>query len=206
MKDEQLEAWFESIESQLREIRKNQSNDNSDLYERTRVLFDDFVAKIRGIKFNLPSQDFEPLTQKIEFVLNEAKRISQPIMATHIKTEHYFLFFPDLKEWLFRLRRAKIIWLLAILLSASVFCNWYLWKDFSRYQTSDLKLRYMNYKGSIPLGSVLRNIDSAWAVPKFRIDALKFINQYESMTLQEQQKQQRILQLEKELKTLKPNQ
>jgi hypothetical protein len=204
MKDEQLEVWFESIENQLKEIRKNQSlNPSEEVHKKIQVLFDDFITKMRGIRLNVPPQDFTPLMQKVDAVLHEAKRISQPIMATHVKTEHYFLFFPDLKVWLHQLKRAKFIWLLAILLGGSLSFNWYLYKDHGRLQANDLKLRYMRYQGSMPFLAILNDIDSAWAVPKFRSEAMKFIKHYESTSLQEKQRENRINDLEKELNGLK---
>lgn len=204
MKDEKLEVWFESIESQLNEIRKKQTLEYSEeVHKKTQVLFDDFITKIRGIKLSMPPQDFTHITQKIDSVLVEAKRISQPIMATHVKTEHYFLFFPDLKAWFYLLKRAKFIWLLATLLCGSLYFNWYLYKDHERFQTSDLKLRYMRYQGSTPFVTILNDIDSAWTVPKFKSEAMTFIKQYESASLQEKEKQKRIFEMEKELKTLK---
>ena len=207
MKDEQLEVWFESIENQLKEIRRNQSSDHSEeVHKKIQVLFEDFITKMRGIRLNVPPQDFTPLMQKIDSVLNEAKRISQPIMATHVKTEHYFLFFPDLKSWLHQLKRAKFIWLLTMLLVGSLYFNWYLYKDYDRLRTNDLKIRYMRYQGSVPFVAILNNIDSAWAVPKFRSEAMKFINHYESTSLQETERQNRINDLEKELNGLKSKQ
>ena len=203
MKDEQMEIWFESIEGQLKEINKKQSNDSSEVYEKTKLLFDDFVSKIRGIKLNVPAQDFSPITQKIDSVLSEAKRISQPIMATHVKTEHYFLFFPDLKSWLHLLKRARFVWLLAILLAGSLCLNWYLYKDHDRLQVNDLKLRYMRYQGTIPLVTVLSAIDSVWSVPKLKHEALEFIERYEGTILQETERQKEILNLEKQLNGLK---
>jgi hypothetical protein len=204
MRDEQIEVWFESIENQLKEIRKSQSSDHSEeVHKKIQTLFDDFIIKMRSIRLNVPQQDFTPLMQKIDSVLQEAKRISQPIMATHVKTEHYFLFFPDLKSWLHQLKRAKFLWLLALLLCGSLCLNWYFYKDHECLQTNDLKLRYMRYQGSIQFVAILNNIDSAWAVPKFRDEAIKSIKRYESSSLQEKERQNRINDLEKELNGLK---
>jgi hypothetical protein len=204
MNDEKLEVWFESIESQLNEIRKKQSLEYSEeVHKKTQGLFDDFIIKIRGIKLNLPPQDFSQINQKIDSVLLEAKRSSQPMPMTHVKTEHYFLFFPDLKNWFYLLKRAKFIWLLTVILSGSLYFNWHFYKDHDRFETSDLKLRYMRYQGSIPLVSILTEIDSSWSEPKFRSDAINFIKSYESTILQEKEKQNRITEMEKQLKTLK---
>jgi hypothetical protein len=205
MKDEQLEVWFESIENQLKEIRKGQSiNPSEEAHKKIQILFDDFITKMRGIRLSVPPQDFTPLMQKVDSVLHEAKRISQPVQATRVKTEHYFLFFPDLKSWLHQLKRAKFIWLLAILLVGSSYFNWYLYKDHERLQTHDLKVRYMRYQGSAPLVTILDEIDSAWSTPKFRNEALAFIKRYESTTLLEKQKTERIFELQKELNKLTP--
>jgi hypothetical protein len=206
MKDEQIEAWFESIESHLKDIRKNMPTQNENVHDATKILFEDFIGKIRNLKFTVPTQDFSPLSKKIDLILEEAKRISKPMMTDIIRTEHYFFFFPDLKVWLFGLKRSWFIWALGILLASSLYYIWHLRKDYDQYKASDLKLRYMRYKGSVPFVTIVDRIDSTWNTDsKFRTAAIEYVRGYEELSLQEQQKQQRIHDLEKELDNLKAN-
>jgi len=203
MKDENLEAWFESIEALLKELGSKIESIEKGNTQKFDQVFEDFINKMKGLKLNVPQQDLSPFVTKLDLVLLEAKRISQPISLDGAKREHYFFFFPDLKAWLDRINRARVAWTLAILLAGSIFGNWYLWENYGGYEDSDLKLRYMRYQSSAELERVVERIDSIWANPVLRTQSIQYIKNYERLTAVERQKKERILQLEKELDSLK---
>ena len=98
MKDEQLEIWFEAIETQLKEIQKKlaAAPAASADQQQVQVALDEFINKLKNIKVSVPQQDLGPLAAKLDDLLSITNRISQPIKAEIVRTEHYFFFFPDL--------------------------------------------------------------------------------------------------------------
>lgn len=202
MKDENLEVWFESIETLLKELVSKIENVEKGNTQKFDQVFEDFIIKMKSLRLTIPQQDLSPLVSKLDLILGEAKRISQPISLDEVKREHYFFFFPDLKAWLDRINRARVSWSLAILLAASVLGNWYLWKDYNEFKRADLKIRYLRYFGSTGPKQDLKAVDSLFSIKSSRDITLRSIRNYELTTMQEQQRVQRIKDLQSELDSL----
>ena len=203
MKDEQLEIWFEAIETQLKEIQKKlaaSSAAGAD-HQQVQVALDEFISKLKNIKVSVPQQDLGPLTAKLDNLLSEAKRISQPIKAEIVRTEHYFFFFPDLKDWLARMKRAKFVWILAVLLTLSVIGNFYLGSNYGQLKDSDYKYRYLKSFGGNGVKDTINRLDRSW--PNIEEKFVKAIEEQEAITNSTLNKQQRIQNLQKELDSLK---
>jgi len=202
MKDENLEVWFESIETLLKELVSKIENVEKGNTQKFDQVFEDFIIKMKSLRLTIPQQDLSPLVNKLDLILGEAKRIRQPISLDRVKREHYFFFFPDLKTWLDRINRARVSWSLAILFTASVLGNWYLWKDYNEFKNADLKLRYLRYFGSAAPKQDLMTVDSLFSLKSSRDPILSSIRNYELANLQEQRRVQRIKDLQIELDSL----
>lgn len=203
MKDEQLEIWFEAIETQLKEIQKKLATApaaGAD-QQQVQVALDEFINKLKNIKVSVPQQDLGPLAAKLDDLLNVTMRISQPIKAEIVRTEHYFFFFPDLKDWLARMKRAKFVWILAVLLTLSVIGNFYLGSNYGQLKDSDYKYRYLKSFGGNGVKDTINRLDRSW--PNIETKFIKAIEEQEAITNTTVNKQQRIQDLQKELDSLK---
>ncbi len=201
MKDEQLEIWFESIETQLKEIQKKLGSSQSSDASEIKIALEEFITKLSGIKVSVPQQDLSPIEKKLDSVLAEAQRISKPMMVNEVRTEHYLFFFPDLKVWLYGLKRAKFIWILAALLTLSIVINLYLGSNYRHLRDSDYKYRYLKSFGGNGVKDTINRLDVSWS--NIETKFIKVIEDQEAITNTTVNKQRRIEDLQKELDSLK---
>ena len=195
-----LEEIFKSLEDISKKVGSGGGGGGEDLAE-LKQRFDTLITKLGNVTTPITGRGLTSLDQKLN-VLIERSAYHQPSDPGEVKHHHYLWFFPDMKSWLGMVQSSRIAWVLGVSLAISIGFNYFIGKDYSKYQESDLKYQYIKLSGNL---DYIHDLDSVWRIDSLREARIKYVMEEEAILQAEVQNHRKKMELRRQLDSLEQN-
>lgn len=153
--ESKIEILFEDILNHLKTIQKEIRSKEVDRQavdsESVKASVDRFLEAINTLKVTLSMPDLSRLEESISQLQSHKK-----------ETRHYFLFFPDLREWILAMNKVKSLIILSTSLILLLCSSVYFYLKNAYNKPDAYKYRYLKYNSNAPMKEKIGLIDYYW--------------------------------------------